>query len=322
MSTNTPLAEQVNLTGRRERARNSKQLKRFFSRHGFVLLVLAPAVAWILLFRYLPIARLADLSLQTGAAGNSAYVGGANYQEAFSDPIFKTAVVHTFQYAALFLLVQLPLALIIALGINSLRRQFWRQTVLTMYFLPLVTSTVASAVVFVYLYHPIYGLLNYGLTSIGLPGLKYLTDPTQALPAVAFMAIWKSLGFPVIIFLAGLLTIPRELYDAAAVDGANAWSQFRRITLPLLRPTTTLLILIQGIESLRAFTPVFAMTSKSGSKPGGPGNSTMVWSLHIYQQAFQFNRLGYASALAVFLLGVVVVFMVIQFRFTRVKWEY
>ena len=134
----------------------------------------------------------------------------------------------------LFLVVQLPLALLIAVGIDSMRRDSARQTVLTLYFLPLVTSTVATAVVFVYLYHPVYGLLNYGLTSLGLPALSYLHDPSQALPAVTGMAIWKSLGFPVIIFLAGLQSIPRELYDAASVDGAGAWSRFRGITLPLL----------------------------------------------------------------------------------------
>ncbi len=299
-----------------------KQLKRTAGRHAFLLVVLTPAVLWILAFRYFPIAYLADLSLQTGAAGRSKYVGVANYQAALSDSIFHTAVLNTIEYTVLFLVVQLPLALLIAVGINSLRRQSVRQVVLTLYFLPLVASTAAMAVVFVYLYHPVYGLLNYGLMSIGLPALSYLHSSTQALPAVAAMAVWKTLGFPVIIFLAGLLSIPRELYDAAAVDGAGAWLRFWGITLPLLRPTTTLLLVIQGVESLRAFTPVYVMTATSGSAAGGPNNSTLVWSLDIFQLAFQFNRFGYAAALAMFMFIVVAIFMVIQVKTTRAGWEY
>jgi ABC-type sugar transport system permease subunit len=299
-----------------------KQLKRTAGRHGFLLVVLTPAVAWILVFRYLPIAYLADLSLQTGAAAKSKYVGDANYRAAVSDSIFHTAVLHTVEYTVMFIGVQLPLALLIAVGINSLRRQSARQAVLTLYFLPLVASMAAMAVVFVYLYHPIYGLLNYGLTSVGLPPLSYLHSQTQALPAVAAMSVWKSLGFPVIIFLAGLLSIPRELYNAAAVDGAGAWRRFWRITLPLLRPTTTLLLVIQGVESLRVFTPVYVMTGTNASPPGGPNNSTLVWSLDIFQQAFQDNRFGYAAALAMFMFVVVSVFMVIQVKTTRAGWEY
>ena len=298
--------------------RVGKRLKRTARRHLFLLVVLTPATIWILAFRYLPITYLADLSVQTGAAGQSKYVGGANYREALSDSIFHTAVIHTVEYTVMFLAVQLPLALLIALGINSLRRESARQTALTLYFLPLVTSTVAAAVIFVYLYQPVYGLLNYVLTSIGLPGLSYLNSPTQALPAVTAMAVWKSLGFPVIIFLAGLQSIPRELYQAAAVDGAGAWRRFRRITLPLLRPTIMLVLVIQGVESLRVFTPVYVMTGTSGAAPGGPNNSTLVWSLDIYQQAFQFFRFGYAAALAMIMFVVVAVFMVIQVKVTRV----
>jgi multiple sugar transport system permease protein len=299
-----------------------RYLKQAAGRHGFLLVVLTPAILWILIFRYWPIAYLADLSLQTGAAGRSKYVGVANYQAALSDGVFHTAVLHTIEYMAMFILVQLPLALLIAVGINSLRRQSTRQAVLTLYFLPLVASTAAMAVVFVYLYHPVYGLLNYGLMSIGLPALSYLHDPTQALPAVTAMAVWKTLGFPVIIFLAGLLAIPRELYDAAAVDGAGAWNRFWQITLPLLRPTTTLLLLIQGVESMRAFTPVYVMTATSGSPAGGPNNSTLVWALDVFQQAFEFNSFGYAAALAMLMFVVVAGLMFIQIKTTRAAWEY
>ena len=299
-----------------------EELRLRIGRHGFLLVVLTPAVLWILAFRYFPIAYLADLSLQTGAAGRSKYVGFANYQAAFSDSTFHSAILHTIEYMAMFIVVQLPLALLIALGISSLRRRPVRQAVLTLYFLPLVASTAAMAVVFVYIYHPIYGLLNDALASIGLPALSYLHSPSQALAAVVAMSVWKTLGFPVIIFLAGLLSIPRELYDAGAVDGAGAWDRFWRITLPLLRPTITLLLAIQGVESLRVFTPVYVMTATGSSPPGGPNDSTLVWSLDIFQLAFQFNRFGYAAALAMFMFVIVAVVMVIQVKTTRAGWEY
>ena len=297
-------------------------MKRWIGQRGFLLAVLTPAVLWILAFRYFPIAYLANLSLQTGAAGRSKYVGLANYRAALSDSIFHTAVLHTVEYTAMFLFVQLPLALLIAVGVNALRWRPARQVVLTLYFLPLVASTAAMAVVFVYLYHPVYGLLNYGLGLVGLPALSYLHSPTQALAAVTAMSVWKTLGFPVIIFFAGLLSIPRELYDAAAVDGAGAWDRFWRITLPLLRPTTTLLLAIQGVESLRVFTPVYVMTGTSDSPPGGPNNSTLVWSLDIFQLAFQFNRFGYAAALAMFMFVLVAALMFLQIKTARAGWDY
>jgi ABC-type sugar transport system permease subunit len=279
--------------------------------------VLVPALIWIIVLRYLPIAYLASLSVQTGAAGNSAYVGLANYQAAAADAVFRKAVFNTGEYMVMLLAIQIPLALLIAVGIDSIKNRTARDTVLTLYFMPLVTSTVASAVVFVFLYHPAYGLFNFILGSVGLPTLAYLQDPTTALPAVALMEGWKTLGFPVIILLAGLQTIPPELYDAAGVDGAGPWHRLRYVTLPLLRPTLVLVLVMQGLETLRMFTPVFAMTGTGSRTPGGPINSTIVWSLDIFFQAFQNNRFGYAAALAMLMFVVVAGAMVLQLSVAR-----
>jgi multiple sugar transport system permease protein len=283
----------------------------------FIFVVLVPAILWIAILRYLPIAYLASLSVQTGAAGNSAFVGAANYQAAASDAVFHKAVMNTFEYMVLLLGVQIPMALLIAVGIDSLKNRFARDTVLTLYFMPLVTSTVASAVVFVFLYHPAYGLFNFILGSLGLPTLAFLQDPSIALPAVALMEGWKTLGFPTIILLAGLQTIPPELHDAAGVDGAGRWARIRYITLPLLRPTLVLVFVMQGLETLRMFTPVFAMTGTGSRVPGGPVNSTIVWSLDIFFQAFQNNRFGYAAALAMLMFVVVAGAMVLQLSIAR-----
>jgi ABC-type sugar transport system permease subunit len=282
-----------------------------------VLLVLVPAILWILILRYLPIAYLADLSLQSGAIGYTRYAGLDNYQEALGDGVFRVAVLNTVEYIVLFLCIQVPLALLIAVGIDSIRGRVARETVLTLYFMPLVTSTVASAVIFVFLYHPAYGLFNYALESLGLPTLSYLRDPSTALPSVVLMDMWKTLGFPVIIFLAGLQTIAREVYDAASVDGAGAWARLRYVTLPGLRPTLLLVLVMQSVEVLRVFTPVFAMTGTGQGVPGGPINSTMVWSLYVYLQAFLFSDFGYAAALAMLMFTVVAVLMVIQLRAMR-----
>lgn len=283
----------------------------------FLLAVLVPAILWLLVLRYLPIAYLGSLSLENTSGGSSTFVGLANYQAAFSDDLFRRAVLNTIEYTILLLGIQVPLALLIAVGIDSIKNRRARDTVLTLYFMPLVTSTVASAVVFVFLFHPAYGLFNYVLGSLGLPTLSYLQDPTTALPSVAIMDVWKTLGFPVIIFLAGLQTISPELYDAASVDGAGALARLRHITLPLLKPTLILVLVMQGIETLRVFTPVYAMTGTAGRSPGGPINSTLVWSLYVYFQAFKFNAFGYAAALAMLMFVVVAVGMVIQIAVAR-----
>lgn len=283
----------------------------------FVIAVLAPAILWLLALRYLPIGYLGALSLQNTSAGASTFVGLANYQAAFSDDLFKKAVLNTIEYTVLLLVIQVPLALLIAVGIDSIKNRTARDTVLTLYFMPLVTSTVASAVVFVFLFHPAYGLFNFVLGSLGLPTLAYLQDPTTALPSVVVMDIWKTIGFPVIIFLAGLQTISAELYDAAAVDGAGAWARLRHVTIPLLRPTLILVLVMQGIETLRVFTPVYAMTATGGRSPGGPINSTLVWSLDIFFQAFKFNEFGYAAALAMLMFVIVAGGMLIQITVSR-----
>ncbi len=284
---------------------------------GFVLALLVPAILWILALRYLPIGYLAELSLQNTSGQESTYVGLANYQAALSDELFRKAVLNTLEYMALLLCIQIPLALLVAIGIDSIKHRVARDTILTLYFMPLVTSTVASAVVFVFLLHPAYGLFNFILSSVGLPTLSFLQDPATALPSVAIMPIWKSLGFPVIILLAGLQTISPELYDAASVDGAGAAARLRHVTLPLLRPTLLLVFVMQGIEALRMFAPVYAMTATGSRSPGGPVNSTMVWSLDVFFQAFKFNQFGYAAALAMLMFIVVGGAMVAQIVLTR-----
>jgi ABC-type sugar transport system permease subunit len=289
----------------------------------FVLAVLVPACAWLIAFRYGPIIYLALLSLrnwQALSAGMPSFVGLANFREALTaDPLFWTAVRNTVQFTVLYLAIQIPLALLIAIGIESLRKEFWRQTTLTAYFMPLVTSMAATGILFVFLYNPVNGLFNHILRSVGLQTLSFLKSPSTALNSIVLMDVWKGIGFPIVIFYAGLQAIPREYYDAAATDGANALARFRYITWPLLKPTTALLLTIQLVETMKVFTPIYVMTATGSRQPGGPLNSTLVWSLHIYNQAFRFNRFGYGAALAMLMFVLVFVVLAIQLRLTRTE---
>jgi len=286
----------------------------------FVPLVLVPCCLWLVALRYFPVAYLGYLSLQPGPGSKG--VGVGNFAKLASDPQFLTAVVNTAHYTIAFVGIQLPLALAIAVGINSLRNKRIRESVLTAYFLPLVTSTAATAVIFTFLYNPAFGLFDQAFRWVGLPTQPFLADPGQALNSIVTMDIWKSLGFPVLIFYTGLQTIPREYYDAVAVDGAGLWARFRYITWPLLMPTTALLLTVQIVQTLRVFTPVYVMTAVGGTPPGGPINSTLVWTLYIYQQAFDYANQNYAAAIAVVLFVFVVLFLAVQLSLTRFRWEY
>lgn len=287
----------------------------------FLILVLLPSCVWLIALRYFPVAYLGWLSLQHDPSSRTS--GFGNYAKLFTqDPLFWPAVGNTIRYTVTFVCIQLPLALLIALGINSIRNKHARESALTAYFMPLVTSTAATAVVFTFLYNPTFGLLDQILRYVGIPNQPFLASPDTALNSVVFMDIWKTLGFPVLIFYTGLQTIPKEYYDAVAVDGAGVWSRFRHVTLPLLMPTTTLLLTVQIVETLRVFTPIYVMTSTAASPAGGPINSTLVWSVYIFQQAFDYAHQSYAAAIAIVLFAFVVVLLAIQLRLTRFRWEY
>lgn len=308
-------AEQVARPALRLRRRTVRRVS------WFAVIVLVPCILWLLVFRYYAVGYLGYLSLQRDSGTDVSGLG--NYARLFtSDDLFHTAILNTIHYTVLFIAVQLPLALAIAVGINSIRNKRAREAALTAYFMPLITSTAATSVVFVFLYNPTFGLIDQVLRTIGLPNQSFLNSPDTALNSVVFMDIWKSLGFPVLIFYTGLQTIPTDFYDAAAVDGAGAWARFTHITWPLLMPTTSLMLTVQIVETLRTFTPVYVMTGTGANPPGGPINSTMIWTLDIFQQAFEYGRFSSAAAMAVLLFIFVGIFLAIQLRVTRIRWTY
>jgi multiple sugar transport system permease protein len=236
------------------------------------------------------------------------FVGLGNYATLlFHDPLIWQSLGATLYYAVL----TVPGNILLALGIALALNQGLRGTVAyrALYFLPVVTSTIAAALTFKWLCDPDEGLLNWLLSLIGLTGPNWLADPRWAMPSVAMIGIWKGLGYTMVILLAGLQGVPHHLYEAAMIDGASAWKRFVHITLPLLSPSLFFVLVINVIGCFQVFDQVFVLTQ------GGPDNSTLVFNYYLYENAFQFFKMGYASAMAYFLFLLIFVITLIQVRF-------
>lgn len=249
-------------------------------------------------------------------AAEQRYLGVENYNLLFSElnnpsSVTRAAFLNTARYVILGVPTQLILALLIALMLNEIRFMsgFYR----VMFFLPFVTSTIAIAWVFRWLYQPRIGLINVALQAFSLPQQPFLRSPDQALYSILAVVIWQGLGFAVIIFLAGLKNIPRVYYEAAEVDGASRWQSFWNITFPLLNPSIVYLVVLQTIGFLRMFAEVLAMSQQGD---GGPLNSTTTVVLRVYREAFQRLNMGYASTLTVVLFIIILVITVVQLRVT------
>jgi len=236
-------------------------------------------------------------------------VGLDNYTRLFGDDTFRQAAVNT----AYFVVVGVPLTMVLglaaAVGLNAGIRKFVTFFRVS-YYLPVVTSIVAIAVVWRFLLEPESGLVNTMLGWFGIEGPSWLTNPATAMPSLIVMAAWRNLGFLMVIFLAGLQTIPRSLYEAAAIDGASAWSRFRHITLPLMRPTLLFGGVITGIGYLQFFEEPFVMTQ------GGPLDKTLSVAFYTYKQ-FGFGNYSYAAAMSYVLFLTILVLTLVQFRLLR-----
>ncbi|MCH7472486.1 sugar ABC transporter permease [bacterium] len=276
---------------------------------GFALI--SPALLHLAVFALWPLLYVLYMSFNRWPLlGDERYfIGIENYRILFADGAFWNAMLNS----ALFTIGTVPVSLILALALAALLAQPLRLRGLlrTLYFLPVVTSAVAVAMVFSWVYHPEFGLLNYGLSLIGVGGPNWLGDPRFALTALMIMSVWKGLGYSMVIYLAGLSAIPRQLYEVAALEGANAWHRFWQITVPLLKPTTVFLAVTGVIGSFQVFTAVYTMTE------GGPLRSTDVAVYHIFRSAFERFHLGYASAQAMVLFAVILGVTLLQVRLLR-----
>jgi multiple sugar transport system permease protein len=279
-------------------------------------LFVLPALAILGVFLLLPI--LAGLALSVtdfdlyalADASNLRFVGLENFRRLFADPLFWIAMRNTFVFVAVGGVLTLALALAAAQLVHArLVRAtgFWR----TALFAPYVTTLVAVAIVFRYLYHPRAGFSNLVLAKLGLSPIDWLGDTRYALLAIILLCVWKNFGYAMILFVAGLQNIPASLYEAASLDGAGPWAKFRRITLPMLAPTIFLLSVLTTIGYFQFFAEPYVMTR------GGPLNATLSVGLLMYREGFTYWNLGYAAAVAVVMLVVILILTAAQWRFQR-----
>ncbi|MBC7882453.1 MAG: sugar ABC transporter permease [Anaerolineae bacterium] len=259
-------------------------------------LFLAPALLLLGIFVLWPMAYLVWLGCTDGSLRDPFFVGTANYERLFTSPRFWEVLINTVVFTFGTVVPSVALALLVAVVLN--RALLFRGIIRAVYFLPTVISLVAAGVSFRWLFHP-QGWIN---ALFGLSGTDWLASPTWAMPVLILVALWKQIGFNVVIFLAGLGTVPASRYEAAQLDGANDWQQFWYITLPGIRPTLVFAIVTTVIFAFRSFEPVYVMTG------GGPVNRTNILVYYIYQQAFGLFNFGLSAAAAVVLLvGVLLV---------------
>jgi multiple sugar transport system permease protein len=279
-------------------------------------LFVAPALVLIGVFFFLPVVAALLLSVTdfdiyaVASASNTRFVGLRNYATLLETPLFWSSLRNTFYFAV----VGGPLTIAVSLGAALLlnaKLVRWKSLFRTIYFTPFVTTLVAVAIVWRYLYHTRYGLLNYALGAVGVAPVDWLGDPRWAMPAIILMAVWKNFGYNMLIFIAGLQSIPEELYDAANVDGAGPWRTFRSVTLPMLGPTLLFVGVITMIGYFQLFAEPYVMTQ------GGPLRSTTSVVLLMYEEGFRWWRMGYAAAIAFVLFVVILIATLVQLRLQK-----
>lgn len=270
---------------------------------------LLPAAAVLAVFHFFPIIYAFYVSLLRWNMIDPVrpYAGATNYLRLLGDEKFLTALQNTTYYAIVSVGIAIPLALLFAILLNrKLAAISWYRTA---FFVPHVTPFVAGAMTWHWLYHPDqFGLLNYLLGKIRIPPQQWLLDPGQAMPAIIAVAIWGGLGRDIVIFLAGLQNISPEYYEAAQIDGASNWQQFRYVTLPLLSPTTYFILVISMIGAFKVFGLPLVLTG------GGPLDRTFTIVYSVYQQGFQYFRMGYAAAQAYVLFAIILLITLLQRR--------
>jgi multiple sugar transport system permease protein len=277
---------------------------------------LAPALVLIVIFFFLPVAASFLLSITdfdiyaVGDLSNARFVGLRNYAELFRNPLFWTAVRNTFYFALVGGPITVAVALAAALLVNAKVVRF-KSVFRTIYFVPFVTTLVAVAIVWRYLYNPQYGLLNYALGFVGVDPVNWLGDPRWAMPAIILLAVWKNFGYHMLIFIAGLQAIPDELYEAAELDGAGAIRRFWHVSLPMLAPTFFFVGVVTMIGYFQLFAEPYVMTL------GGPLRSTTSLVLLMYEEGFRWWRMGVAAAIAFVLFVLILGWTVLQLWLER-----
>ena len=298
-------------------ARTGLRLRRLRNRWRiplFCYVALLPVLALFFYVRIVPIGFGFMLSFYRWnlISPRKPFVGWDNYTALLGDDNFKLALANTSIYSVSTVLISTILALPLAVFLS--RRSRLSAFYQTVYFLPVITPLVPMSIAWKWIYDYNYGVLNYGLSLVGLPSVPWLTDPAIALWALVIMGVWKVLGYNMVLLMVGLRNIPAEYMEAAELDGATSWQRFWRITLPLLKPILLFVLVTATINAFNVFTQVYVMTLGSQS---APGQAVRMLVFDIYTNGFQFFRMGYASAEAVTLTLIVLGLTFIQFTMVR-----
>ncbi len=313
------------------RLRTSAGHKVDWSAYLFIL----PAFVVLGLFHIYPVFSAIYTSLNKGAINKFTFVGTKNYVTALTSSDFWQSLGTTFTYTLMTIPLTIILGLFFAYLLYNVRRGL--NVYRVVFFLPYVISTVGSSIVWAVIFDPASGIANQLLKVIGISPLRWLVEPSGifdvlgqqsgislpgwaagpavALVAIAIFTIWQSMGYDIVIFMAGLTNIPHELYDAARIDGAGGYQLFRHITLPLLSPTTFFVIVISVIGSLQSFNQIFAMNTAAAQTLGGPLNTTSTLTVFMFSQLYTYANYGYASTIAVLLSVIILVLTLLNFRF-------
>jgi len=278
-------------------------------------LFLLPAVVVLVIFFFIPFFQTIGLSFfnYSDSIYNPDYAGIQNYIQILHNPVFYKVMLNTLIY----LIVAVPVLAIFPLFLAVLINQKIRAITLykILIYLPVIVSIVVAAIAFKWLYAQ-DGILNYFMQVLHLPAIGWLTDPKYSIYSVIILTIWKGIGYYMMIYLASLMSVPKELYEACDIDGANFWQKHLTVTIPHLMPTIALVSTISSISAMKIFAEIYVMTK------GGPLNSTKTIVYYIYEKAFENLDLGYASAMAVILLVIVMIFSLLNiFVFERGKYK-
>ena len=275
---------------------------------------IAPNVALFTAFSFLPLIYAIYISLHDwGLIGEPGFIGMRNYLRLWQDPLFWRALANTLLYAAGTVPTAMAAGLLLALALN--RRLPGRALLRGLYFLPLVVSAVATGTIAAWIFNDNYGVLNAILARVGASPIAWLSSPHWVLPSLILTTLWVRVGFCMVVYLAALQSIPQMYYEAARIDGAWALTQFWHVTLPLLKPATFLLLVLNVIYSFHVFDLIYVMTG------GGPGFSTTMLVQYIFRSAFVTAEMGYASAVGIVLYGMILGFTILQWRASRQAWN-
>ncbi|MBS5142946.1 MAG: sugar ABC transporter permease [Firmicutes bacterium] len=299
------------MEGKRMEKKRKKSWKKGY---GWGYLMISPLVLGLGVFYFYPVFKVFfDSFHEVGAFNQTKWIGLANYEKMFQDPVMWQALGNTVKYVLIIVPSTIILALILATFLNMgiKGRSFFR----VVYFIPAITMGAAVAMIWRWMYNGDYGIINFILNKLGMESVQFLSNPSTALVSISIVSIWSTVGYNMIILLAGIQGISKSYYEAAAIDGANRVKQFFHVTLPLVTPTLFFVMITSLISTFQTFDTIYMMVNKKSLAM----EATQSMVVYFYRNAFEYSKKGYASALAVFLFLIIMVITAIQMKMQK-KW--